>query len=83
MADVGNNSNGRRDLALHYVLEPEPTAGFTGHLKSFFVCYPEQKDWPAPKTDFNYDCEGAERMGSKVSAPDPMVLQCVERDRKS
>jgi len=66
IGDVGNNSNGRRDLALHYVVEPEPTAGFTGLLKSIFVRYPEQKAWPAPKEDFNYDCEGIFTKGDTV-----------------
>lgn len=66
IADVGNNSNGRRDLALHYVVEPEPTAGFTGLLKSIFVRYPEQQAWPAPKSDFNYDCEGVFTKGDTV-----------------
>ncbi|BET68661.1 hypothetical protein ASA1KI_35790 [Opitutales bacterium ASA1] len=66
IGDVGNNSNGRRDLALHYVVEPEPTAGFTGLLKSVFVRYPEQKEWPAPKHDFNYDCEGIFTVGDTV-----------------
>jgi hypothetical protein len=66
IGDVGNNSNGRRDLALHYVVEPEPTAGFGGLLKSVFVRYPEQKVWPAPKDDFNYDCEGIFTKGDTV-----------------
>jgi len=66
VADVGNNSNGRRDLALHYIFEPEPTAGFTAMLMSFFVRYPEQKTWPAPKSDFNYDCEGIFTKGDTV-----------------
>ena len=66
IGDVGNNSNGRRDLALHYVVEPEPTAGFGGLLKSVFVRYPEQKTWPAAKDDFNYDCEGIFTKGDTV-----------------
>lgn len=66
IADVGNNSNGRRDLALHYVVEPEPTAGFTGLLKTYFVRYPEQKAWPAPSDDFNYDCEAIFTKGDTV-----------------
>jgi hypothetical protein len=66
VGDVGNNSNGRRDLALHYVLEPEPTAGFTSLLKTIFVRYPEQKSWPAPQDDFNYDCEGIFTKGDTV-----------------
>lgn len=66
IADVGNNSNGRRDLALHYVAEPEPTAGFTGLLKSVFFRYPEQRTWPAARDDFNYDCEGIFTKGDVV-----------------
>ncbi len=66
IADVGNNSNGRRDLALHYFAEPEPTAGYSAALKSVFVRYPEQKAWPAPKDDFNYDCEGVFTKGDTV-----------------
>ncbi len=66
IADVGNNSNGRRDLALHYVVEPEPTAGFTGVLKSYFFRYPGQKTWPATKDDFNYDCEGIFTKGDTI-----------------
>jgi hypothetical protein len=66
IGDVGNNSNGRRDLALHYVMEPEPTAGFTGLLKSYYFRYPEQKTWPAAKDDFNYDCEGIFTKGDTV-----------------
>lgn len=66
IADVGNNSNGRRDLALHYVMEPEPTAGFTTVLKSVFIRYPEQRTWPAGRDDFNYDCEGVFTVGDTV-----------------
>ena len=66
VGDVGNNSNGRRDLVLYYVREPEPTAGYTELLKSIFVRYPEQKTWPAAKDDFNYDCEGIFTKGDIV-----------------
>jgi hypothetical protein len=66
IGDVGNNSNGRRDLALHYVAEPEPTVGFSGVLRSVFFRYPEQKTWPAARDDFNYDCEGIFTKGDVV-----------------
>lgn len=66
IADVGNNSNARRDLVLHYVREPEPTAGYTTVLRSIFVQYPDQKAWPAPKEDFNYDCEAVFTKGDTV-----------------
>ena len=48
------------------MVEPEPTAGFGGLLKSVFVRYPEQKTWPAAKDDFNYDCEGIFTKGDTV-----------------
>lgn len=66
IADVGNNSNARRDLVLHYVREPEPTAGCTTVLRSIFVQYPDQKSWPASKDDFNYDCEAIFTKGDTV-----------------
>jgi hypothetical protein len=57
VADVGNNGNDRRDLVLYYLGEPSPTASRTTILKKIFVRYPDQKGFPAPKDDFNYDCE--------------------------
>lgn len=66
IADVGNNSNARRDLVLYYVIEPETTVGFAPLFKSVFVRYPEQKTWPAEKSDFNYDCEGIFTKGDTV-----------------
>jgi hypothetical protein len=66
IGDVGNNSNGRRDLALYYIAEPEPTAGYTPLLKTIFFRYPEQTSWPAPRDDFNYDCEGIFTKGDTV-----------------
>jgi hypothetical protein len=66
IADVGNNSNARKDLVLQYVIEPEPTVGFAPLFKSVFIRYPEQKSWPAEKSDFNYDCEGIFTKGDTV-----------------
>lgn len=58
VADVGNNGNNRRDLALYYLAEPAPSAERTAFLRKVFVRYPDQKAFPAPDTDFNYDAEG-------------------------
>jgi hypothetical protein len=57
VADVGNNENDRRDLVLYYLPEPSPKASRTTFQKKIFVRYPDQKSFPAPKNDFNYDCE--------------------------
>ncbi|MCA9742515.1 hypothetical protein KC734_13305 [candidate division KSB1 bacterium] len=57
IADMGNNSNARRDLAVYFVSEPYPneTVVTSARLK-VQVFYPDQKTFPAEKR--NYDCEG-------------------------
>lgn len=66
VADVGNNSNARRDLCLYILEEPEITEGRTAYLAKVFVRYPEQTTWPAPAGDFNYDCEGVFTVGDDI-----------------
>ncbi|MGJ3242420.1 MAG: hypothetical protein ACFE0O_05625 [Opitutales bacterium] len=58
VADVGNNRNDRRDLALYFLPEPSPRAGRTTWKRKVFFRYPDQHLFPAPSQDFNYDCEG-------------------------
>lgn len=57
VGDTGNNGNDRRDLVLYYLFEPSASAERTTFLKKVFFHYPEQRQFPAPKEDFNYDCE--------------------------
>jgi hypothetical protein len=66
VADVGNNRNDRRDLVLYYLPEPSPLAGRTTWNRKVFVHYPEQTAFPAPKDDFNYDCEAVFTVGNTV-----------------
>ncbi|WP_442485098.1 hypothetical protein [Aeoliella sp. SH292] len=66
VADLGNNSNARRDLVLYLLDEPEPTAGRTTFRKKLFVRYPEQTTYPAPEHDFNYDCESVFTLGENI-----------------
>ncbi len=66
IADVGNNRNDRRDLLLYYIPEPSPIAGKTSVMKKVFIRYPEQKTYPAPQSDFNYDCEAVFFANDKV-----------------
>ncbi len=56
LADVGNNSNARRDLCLYVVPEPEPRrVEATRPLTRIQVAWPDQREFPAP--DMNRDCE--------------------------
>jgi hypothetical protein len=66
VADLGNNSNARRDLVLYLLDEPEPTAGRTTFRKKLFVRYPQQITYPAPEDDFNYDCESIFTLGENI-----------------
>ncbi len=66
VADVGNNANNRRDLVLYYLNEPSPTTGRTTAKKKIFVRFPNQLDFPAPKVDFNFDCEAVFTVGEQV-----------------
>jgi hypothetical protein len=66
VADVGNNSNARRDLVLYLLDEPEPTAGRTTFRKKLFLRYPQQNTYPAPEDDFNYDCESVFTLGENI-----------------
>ncbi|RLC58446.1 MAG: hypothetical protein DRH89_01050 [Candidatus Cloacimonadota bacterium] len=56
VCDTGNNFNTRKDLAIHVLKDPFPTA--TGNTTSFQTIkfyYPEQKEFPAVPN--NFDCE--------------------------
>ncbi|MBX3435330.1 MAG: hypothetical protein KF847_18600 [Pirellulales bacterium] len=66
IADVGNNGNNRRDLALYYLAEPAPTAERTTFLRRVFVRYEDQPSFPAPADDFNYDAEAVFTLGAQV-----------------
>lgn len=66
VADLGNNDNDRRDLALYFLPEPAPAAERTAFFERVFVRYPDQKQFPAPKDDFNFDCEAVFSLGSKI-----------------
>lgn len=66
VADVGNNSNARRDLTLYFIEEPEITAGRTTFTSKLIVRYPDQESWPAPPDNFNFDCEAVFTVGDEV-----------------
>jgi len=56
ISDLGNNSNARRDLVIYQVKDPHPEfTGITTACKEYRVSYPNQKEFPATKK--NFDCE--------------------------
>jgi len=57
IADFGNNSNARADLALYFVEEPEITEGRTAATSKVIFKYPDQTTRPAPRDNFNFDAE--------------------------
>ncbi|MGL4512661.1 MAG: hypothetical protein ACRCT8_06180 [Lacipirellulaceae bacterium] len=63
VADFGNNENDRRDLVLYYLNEPAPSAGRTTWRRRVFFRFPEQRERPAPRNDFNYDAEALFTLG--------------------
>lgn len=61
--DFGNNSNDRRDLVIYVIDEPRLGAGRTTWREKWFFRYPEQRAFPAPEDDFNYDAEALFTVG--------------------
>lgn len=54
----GNNSSVRRDLCVYILKDPHPVGtGTTRYIQKINFNYPEQKEYPAPEDDSNYDCE--------------------------
>ncbi len=66
ISDLGNNRNDRRDLVFYVVPEPSPDATRAAYIKRYFVRYPNQTSFPAPKDDFNFDCEGVFTVGDTI-----------------
>jgi len=66
IADLGNNSNSRQDLALYFVDEPSPTVERSAPARRIDVRYPDQSEFPPPKTTRNFDCEAVFSVGQTV-----------------
>jgi endonuclease/exonuclease/phosphatase family metal-dependent hydrolase len=66
VADFGNNSNARADLALYFIEEPEPTESRTSFTSKVMFRYPDQARRPAPRDDFNFDAEALFTVGEEV-----------------
>lgn len=66
IADLGNNNNARRDLAIYSVQEPDPkTTDRTSVLKRFPVAYREQAEFP-PAGRKQFDCEAIFSLRGKL-----------------
>lgn len=66
IADMGNNGNARKDLAIYLVDEPSPTASRSAPARRISVRYPDQTEFPPAKPDFNFDCEAIFSVGQTV-----------------
>lgn len=66
VSDLGNNGNDRQDLVFYLIPEPAPLASRAAYLTRYFVRYPDQETFPAPKTNFNFDCEGVFTVGDTI-----------------
>lgn len=75
VSDLGNNRNDRRDLVFYIIPEPNPSAGRSTFIKRYFVRYPEQTSFPAPKENFNFDCEGVFTISN--------VIYCFSKNRSN
>ena len=66
VADVGNNGNDRRDLMLYLIDEPSPSASRAAWRRRVFVQYPDQREFPPPRTNFNFDCEAVVAIADRI-----------------
>lgn len=66
IADLGNNTNARRDLTLYVIQEPEADEGRIGLSSRIQVRYPDQTAFPAPETDRNFDSEAIFTIGDEI-----------------
>ncbi len=58
IGDTGNNGNARDDLAIYVVPEPDPaTAARASATRRIAYAYPDQKDFPPPEGQRNFDAE--------------------------
>jgi len=56
LAETGNNGNGRRDLGVYLVMEPNPLAVAETRALTFLpVAYPDQDGYPG--SQWHFDCE--------------------------
>jgi len=57
IADLGNNSNNRQDLAIYRIPNPENTTGNTATAEIMQIAYADQTAFPPPASQRNFDVE--------------------------
>ncbi len=66
IADVGNNANARRDLAVYVLKEPNPEQTVQTHiLQRIPIAYPDQNGFP-PSDRWHFDCEAVFALEGKL-----------------
>jgi len=66
ISDFGNNCNCRKDLVFYKIIENGPTMLRTQVFEKIFVRYPDQKVFPAPADNRNFDSEGVFWLNGKL-----------------
>jgi hypothetical protein len=66
IADLGNNGNARKDLAIYVVDEPAATASRSIAARRIAVRYPDQTEFPPPRSNLNFDCEAIFSVGQTI-----------------
>ena len=57
IADIGNNSNKRKELTIYKIPDPDEEKGSKIDAKKIKFSYPEQKKYPPKKKNLKYDAE--------------------------
>lgn len=66
IADTGNNYNDRKDLVIYKIPDPEIEKGDKIDAVKIKFSYPEQKEFPAKKSDLRYDTEAIFHANDKL-----------------
>lgn len=66
IADLGNNSQSRRNLTVYQVRTTELKDTVANFMKAIKVSYPEQKAFPPNKDGMYFDCEAITCIGSDL-----------------
>jgi hypothetical protein len=84
IGDVGNNANDRRDLAVHFLREPNPLAASAPLLRTVRVAYPDQLSFPPSRRNFDAEAifwaDGRLHILTKHRSDSNTVLYRLDRE---
>ncbi len=66
IADIGNNNNGRKDLVVYKIPNPETEPGDKIDAEKIEFHYPQQKEFPPAKSERFYDAEALLHYGDNL-----------------